>query len=379
MDLIPAARVSAVSWETETSHVIIKKIINPKIIQNKAFSTIGIIIIIILLGGILAYVFLFTKEKYSNLESFGREFAEALREQDINTLEEFVHPEVKEYYFQKNSDMINEEIGELLKASRFISEHHEIVVNDLTELYFEKGYNPETQELGGQEKVFLPISPQKFIQITFNERSAREGDLPALIVIVPVAQKNNAWYWIVPDDQKSTETTQEEYEQLLEETETADWQTYRNEEYRFEVNYPEEPDWEIHETPLPYGIQIKFGSQDCIWVSVIENPKNLSVEKYYEEGYKDYTEEECKTADNFCSCFRYEKNIFRTNIAGIEAFRCEIVPGPLASTVILVSANNFIFHIGKIYTEYEEYKGLCTQLNSNEIFDQILSTFRFLD
>jgi len=160
--------------------------------------------------------------------------------------------------------------------------------------------------------------------------------------------------------------------------ETANWKIYRNEEYGFEVKYPKGKDWKISETSLPFGFHFRFGPEGCIWISVIENPENLSVEKFYEEVYKNLTEEECKTADNFCNCLRYKKNFSRTNIAGKEAIRCEIVPGPLASTVILVSHDNFIYQISKIYTDYEGYEGPCRSLNTNKIFNQMLSTFRFL-
>ncbi len=161
---------------------------------------------------------------------------------------------------------------------------------------------------------------------------------------------------------------------------TADWDTYRNEKYGFEFEYPTGTDWKIEEfksTSSLYKTSITLGSNGCIWISLIDNPGNLSVGKYYEEYYRDFTKEDCNLEDGPCECLKYGTNLSKINIAGKEAFYCSVVPGPIGTTVIFFSANNSIFRIGKIYTD-EEYEGPCKSLNTNKVFDHIISTFQLI-
>ena len=154
--------------------------------------------------------------------------------------------------------------------------------------------------------------------------------------------------------------------------ETANWKTYRNEEYKYIVKYPKDSDWEITNEINP----LIFGSESCIWIQVAENPKNLSVEKYYEEFYKDYTDEECKRS--ICDCFRHKtgyKEVILPNITEKKAFQCGIIPGRVASSATLLSANNFIYGIWRVEDDYEFYKGPCALLNTSKIYNQMLSTF----
>jgi len=161
---------------------------------------------------------------------------------------------------------------------------------------------------------------------------------------------------------------------------TSNWKTYRNEKYGFEFEYPTRKDWEINEikpTSSLYKTLIGFRSNGCIWISVIDNSKNLSVGKYYEEYYKKFTEEDCKMEDGPCECLKYGTNLSKITVANKEASYCSIVPGPIGTSIIFLSTNNSIFNIGKIYTD-EEYSGPCKVLNTNEVFNHIISTFNFI-
>jgi hypothetical protein len=154
------------------------------------------------------------------------------------------------------------------------------------------------------------------------------------------------------------------------EDEIANWKTYRNKEYGFEINYP--PGWEVQKRDSLIG----FGTEKCIWITIAENTQNLEIEQYYEETYKDFLEREC--LEGLCSCFR-NKEFTLVTVGNREALQCEIVPGTLPSTATLVSDSDFVFGIWKIYSNYEAYKGPCLLLNTDKIYDQMLSTFRFLE
>jgi ASC-1-like (ASCH) protein len=147
--------------------------------------------------------------------------------------------------------------------------------------------------------------------------------------------------------------------------ETADWKIYRNEGYGFEVKYPKE--WEIDRD---VSFAVDFRHQD-----MEENYACISIrfEKFLGSNIKKHLEvQDGQYALSKIKCLEEEKFTL-VNIGGIEAFECEDLSDPFPNTAILVSNNNFIYHIEKIDTQ------ICRNFDTEKIFKQILSTFRFIE
>jgi len=161
----------------------------------------------------------------------------------------------------------------------------------------------------------------------------------------------------------------------------TDWKTYTNQKYGFEFGYPLSPEWKIkvdttrQDTPLV----AKLGLQECIYIILsAENPENLDVERFCEKKYENVIAEEAPFGDDVCWHVLHENPLI-VNVGGKQGYRSKRVGGPLAHTATLVAANDFIFWIGKIDSDYSAYEGGCGLLNTDEIYNQILSTFKFLE
>jgi hypothetical protein len=74
-------------------------------------------------------------------------------------------------------------------------------------------------------------------------------------------------------------------EKVVEE-ETADWKTYRNEEYGFEIKYPE--DWEIYQGPMAPKPVIAFEGvkyAGLFKIEIVEAPEEKELKDYLKEDY----------------------------------------------------------------------------------------------
>jgi len=140
-------------------------------------------------------------------------------------------------------------------------------------------------------------------------------------------------------------------EDCKEEIDTADWQTYRNEELRFEVKYPE--DWKINSYRGSQWIDIATVEKDKYLSGVGTPPKGnawVSFITSIPENYKEFEKKE----DNYGN--------------------------PDSDEFVMILSRKIITndtHAIGVTTGY--WKGDSLAKQYNQIFDQILSTFKFIE
>lgn len=154
---------------------------------------------------------------------------------------------------------------------------------------------------------------------------------------------------------------------------TSNWKTYRNEEYRFEIKYPNNLIIDYNYIgPDPTGYD------QAIQISNVEIPFGLVC--YYESG-----EDPCK--ENIAVYIRVSdldsrNETFQESIS--HTYPKQIPP----QRPVLIGNNNFIqigspnhYYLEKqrIVYEFALESGDAVKDESKKIYNQILSTFRFLD
>lgn len=184
-----------------------------------------------------------------------------------------------------------------------------------------------------------------------------------VILIVLAGGGVLAWqYFGVPE--KITEEPEE-----VTKDETANWQTYRNEEYGFELKYPVNLAIrdEINPANILFLEMIPKGREAaCFSISVKPNPTNIGLI----EDLRRYAGTKYEDPYSIAVADCLENRGIPIEIGDKEAYKCDTVREPFISNIILFSTNNYIYHI----------KNICEEdLDMGDIYNQILSTFRFLE
>ncbi|MFH1611703.1 MAG: hypothetical protein ABH887_00290, partial [bacterium] len=190
-----------------------------------------------------------------------------------------------------------------------------------------------------------------------------------VVLITAIVVGGGMWYWQKTVFEKEKEVLQEQIDELQnmvsellttqeidvqQENEFADWKIYTNEEYGFEVKYPE--DWKIREEipqPANFGNITTFYNNSNKEVFNIQNP-------YPEIGFQAWTTTKTEEINIQNSNTTLTKKILETkSISDVDN---------------LILASWFSNNSGMIRMSFKDYSD-----KNIEIFDQILSTFKFIE
>ncbi|MBU0975599.1 hypothetical protein KJ918_02265 [Patescibacteria group bacterium] len=140
--------------------------------------------------------------------------------------------------------------------------------------------------------------------------------------------------------------------------ETADWETYRNEEYRYEIKYPE--DWESKER----GLASALGHRDVIWIQSDKDSFSVDVWDFSVYSYNQLTEPPPGGIDPDT----IEKK--ETTING--------QPATELSYVAVGDGGSGAWRVKEIFVQKNQLLYIIKSCDSKKC-DKILSTFKFIE
>ena len=191
-------------------------------------------------------------------------------------------------------------------------------------------------------------------------------------------------YSLVADPQETFEIKKIK---IIEENKTTDWQTYRNEEYGYEIKYP--VDWEYREKEYPQETKEITGLITTTGLTPKNKVCNLGEERIYpieivvnSESLQQFlTEEESKLTKEFKESSAYKEMHKEVLINEIPTIEVKDLKGETVEFMIDRPGKNSYFSIDNFIPIMMSNE--CISSNEKDelwvIFNQILSTFRFLD
>lgn len=149
---------------------------------------------------------------------------------------------------------------------------------------------------------------------------------------------------------------------------TINWKTYTYKDITFK--YP--ADWILGTekiTAVRPPATKKGEDYPAVTFFAIDNPKNLSVKEFVDEAAKE------GRPPNL-----YSQSAKELTVSGVKGYyqtdqNCE----PLWCDIFAVSFNNKVYEITIVYTEIDAQKLKMQQQELRPVFNQILSTFKFIE
>lgn len=170
--------------------------------------------------------------------------------------------------------------------------------------------------------------------------------------------------------------------------ETAEWKTYKNEEYGFEIKYPKE--WQVIEAPKeviakmdPYYKNLLSEAMFCHYKDCSFyrdcTPENfwcgvsVSVYPAPEELLKEYYKDKEKLHPLKLELQKEEDIILRNRIQAIKFIFASTEPDTPGEVIVVIQKE------GKIIEIKDKWAFSLEDLKFAKVFNQMLSTFRFLE
>lgn len=200
-----------------------------------------------------------------------------------------------------------------------------------------------------------------------------------LVILIGGGILGYQYYWLPKEEAEApkTETQTPTQTQPLTETpkdETVDWETYQNEFYRYEIRYP--LNWTIQISPdLTHQSVELWSSSKLLGI-------HITVSQITQETLKDYLKDiDTKNSIESSGTVLNSKNITISGYPAIQREEMHFPAGFFYELLTYLKKDNLLIMLGTIKdkTNYRPSDSLEITDTERKIYNQILSTFRFID